>query len=203
MSENIAKTPKTPEVPKTETAEEVQDQITVVEWVNKQDKVPAPINNEADILLALESNISDQGPVIELGASSSATGGARCSTCTLCKPDNQSLIEHNISKDHGEYLILARGINFPVCNLDPEYSKILTIKCKHCLTDYPNSLLYNVHKLEDEHRRRKSGLLPLVYLASEKPYIRRWNKITKPKKTTAENISKALKYFKKYSKRSE
>ena len=119
MTENSAKNVKSLEARKTGFTWESQDPITVVRSVKKPEEMPAPINNEAEIILTLESNILDQGPLIGLGASTSATDATRCSTCKTCKPDNQSLVEHNLSSNDIKSLIFARGFNLAANPLIP------------------------------------------------------------------------------------
>jgi len=72
------------------------------------------------------------------------------------------------------------------------------VRCELCQSI---SLLYNVHRLEDEHQRRKTELYRLVQLAAEKHVIRRWNKIGKQNNISGRNVSKALQFFKKHPSR--
>lgn len=161
---------------------------------------PAPIGNEFEFLLGLESGALNHGPVTELGLSCSAPSGDRCSTSKISKPVRQSWNDHNTSEDHIKSLILARGFNSPIAALDQEHGKVLAIKCELCNTTFRSVLLYNAHKLDEEHRRRKNKKLRLVYLAAEKYSIRRRTKIFKRKKANATDLSKSLKYFHKYPK---
>lgn len=145
---------------------------------------------------------STVGPPFELPTANPPPSGEKCSTCQLSKPYNQSWPEHNRSESHIRHLILSRGFGPAVENLNREHANILSIKCDLCHTNYRNALLFNAHKVEDEHRRRVKELHRLVHLASSKGVIGRWTRVTKPRKTNPGVLSKTLGHFKKYSKRS-
>ena len=163
---------------------------------------PLPAEKELIFNIALESGELDRGATFEVPSAIPGPIGEKCSTCQTNKPYNQSWPEHNRSESHIRHLILSRGFGPGVENLNREPSNILTIKCNLFHTNYRNALFFNAHKDEDEHRRRVKELHRLVHLPSSKGVIRRWNKVTRPRKTNQGVLSKTLGHFKKYSKRS-
>ena len=131
------------------------------------------LKNESDFIAGLESQYLDHGATIDLTRQATPRSGATCSTCKTIKPAHQAWQEHNQTEDHIKALISTRDFNSAAQYLDKEYKTFLTIKCELCHTNYSNTLMYNVHKGDPEHIRRKSEHLRLVHLASQKGSINR------------------------------
>jgi len=179
------------------TTPEVNEILPVQRSAEAKCKPTKPINNEESFCQALEDDALKEGLTFLLTGRDTSVG-QRCKTCKHRKTDNQSWAEHNLSEDHIKGLINSRGCNTALTQLDQEYRKVLQVRCELCQSI---SLLYNVHRLEDEHQRRKTELYRLVQLAAEKHVIRRWNKIGKQNNISGRNVSKALQFFKKHPSR--
>ena len=147
--------------------------------------------NEEALRLAFQKGVLNHGPVHDLGASQSAPW-QKFSTCGQSKAAHQPLEDHNCSEGHIKNLINKRGFFAAIGYLDKEYSKYLTVKCELCHTSYSNILLYNAHKLTEEHRRRSEELLRLVRIGVQYKTIGKWDKMSKPKKTSAKEISNII-----------
>jgi len=182
------------------TTPEITEILPVQPATEAKCKTTKPINGEESFCQALEDGAFKEGPTFLLTGSGTSVG-QRCNTCKHRKPDNQSWAEHNLSEDHIKGLINLWGFNTALTQLDQEYRKVLQVRCELCQANFATVLLYNVHRLEDEHQRQKTELYRLVHLAAEKHVIRRWNKIGKQRKISVSNVSKTLQFFKKHPNR--
>ena len=177
--------------PPVHTATSVPTTTPVPEGEKAADRV---LPNEEALRLALQKGVLNHGPVHDLGASQSAPR-QKCSTCGQSKAAHQPWEDHNCSEGHIKNLINKRGFFAAIGLLDKEYSKYLTVKCELCHTSYSNILLYNAHKLTEEHRRRSEELLRLVRIGVQYKTIGKWDKVSKPKKTSAKEISSVIRHF--------
>lgn len=121
----------------------------------------------------------------------------KCNICELKKPKTQPWIDHNISENHISALIRQKGFGKAVSNLNKN-CKFLRIKCELCGTWFGNPVLYQAHKYHAEHQLRVSDVLKWVKEAKNRGIARAtWNKISKPERITAKQISDGLKALKK------
>ena len=150
--------------------------------------------NQDELTNKIFGGALNTGPTLGL-ESHHGQAGLRCSSCQVLKPRHQSWAVHNTTEDHIKHLFNRDGTTKTVSNSDRRYSKVLSLQCDLCDTEFQNILHFNEHKLDPEHRRRKEQLLRLVRLAADTGSIERWNSIKKPGKHSAKSVSKVLKYY--------
>ena len=172
----------------------------IKETVSPDTKESEPLSKEDKVVQAIFEGAFNSGP-LEGISSANLSGLQKCSTCKGEKLGHQSWADHNCTDQHVSGLVHSRGFLTAVGYLDQQYKAVLSIKCDLCYTNYKNILLYNCHKLEPEHRRRTQELLRLVQLAAGQGVIKKWTKISKPRKTTVSDLGRTISHFKHHNQR--
>ena len=185
-------------VEKTTTVAIKDDNKTAEEPVKDIFEQSKPLEGEDKVVQALFSGAIHAGGLRGL-TGSTTTGHSKCSTCGEAKPNHQSWSDHNCSDRHIKGLVTRKGFLSAIGYLDKQYNDALFLKCDLCDTKYRNILLYNCHKLEAEHCRRKQELLRLVHIAVGQGVVDKWDKISKPKKIALSDIGRTLRHFKHHN----
>ena len=146
---------------------------------------------EDKFVAALSGQINRKDPVYALGAKPELR--ATCNTCKVSKPNNQSWEVHNRTEDHIRALFVQKGETSAIKLLYKNYSKNFNLNCEICGTWYSDPLTYQAHKLNPEHQARIRDVLQWRRAALANQLANaNWNKIAKPNKPTAKQLSKAI-----------
>lgn len=120
----------------------------------------------------------------------------KCNTCKARKPKTQSWADHNISEGHIKSLITQRGYGKAVTEIEKLTTKFVQIQCDLCSDWFKSKVLYNAHKLGENHLSRKRTLDQLLNTAYAAKAVEPWNRLN-IKDIPPSDISEALKYQKR------
>ena len=157
---------------------------------------PVKIQGIERLRTALEFNAHRRASRARASGQLGTVHNDKCNTCLASKGSTEPWIDHNISVNHITALINKKGFGQAVADLEKITEKFVQIQCDICHTWNKNKVTFNSHKLDEDHKKRKTIINNLLNVAYETTDIAKHIKIAKPPTMLAGAISKSLKYKK-------